>query len=274
MTAVLKRGLSADAIEKRKASIGGSDANTIMSGDDKAILHLWEVKTGRAEPEDLSWVLPVQMGIQTEPLNRKWFEHVTGKTLAYCPHGSHRRTHPEYPWMTCNLDGIVEDEAAVLECKHVNAFSNIEEVRQKYMPQLHHNMIVTGWRKAYLSIFIGTLKHEWCEVEYDGWYAGELMDREIAFWKAVQDREPPVHLGDPVPVPAFTDMRSMDMEGNNAWADAAHDWLANKKQAGWFKKAEKNLKTLVEADVREAFGHGVRVKRAKNNSLRISELKE
>jgi predicted phage-related endonuclease len=267
---VLETGLSADAAKKRRATIGGSDANIILSGDERAILRLWEVKTSRAEPDDLSRVLPVRMGIQTEPLNLAWFEEVTGKPVE---RGSGQLAHPDYPWMTCHPDGLIRAEAAVLECKHVNAFARMEDVRARYMPQLHHNMLVTGWRKAYLSVFIGTLAHEWCEVPYDGWYAAEMMDRLIAFRNAVQADEPPVKSGEAVPLPAHSDMREIFMDGNNEWADAAHDWLANRKQAGWFAGAAKRLKAMTASDVRRASGHGVEVRRTRNNSLRISEAR-
>jgi hypothetical protein len=37
-------------------------------------LELWLQKTGRAEPEDLSGVLAVQLGTHTEALNLLWFD--------------------------------------------------------------------------------------------------------------------------------------------------------------------------------------------------------
>mgnify|MGYP003125020012 FL=1 len=45
------------AMEDRKKYIGGSDACRIISGD---WIKLWEEKTGRTEPEDLSKKLAVQ----------------------------------------------------------------------------------------------------------------------------------------------------------------------------------------------------------------------
>ena len=41
--------------------IGGSDMRRIMEGD---WISLWEEKTGRKKPDDLSDVLPVQLGTQ------------------------------------------------------------------------------------------------------------------------------------------------------------------------------------------------------------------
>ena len=59
---------------ERPKTIGGSDAVRIMEGDWHT---LWKEKTGRQEPEDLSWVLPVQIGILTEKKNKEWFEHIS-----------------------------------------------------------------------------------------------------------------------------------------------------------------------------------------------------
>ena len=51
--------------------IGGSDACRITSGD---WINLWEEKTGRKEPEDLSKKLAVQIGIATEKVNLQFLQ--------------------------------------------------------------------------------------------------------------------------------------------------------------------------------------------------------
>jgi predicted phage-related endonuclease len=65
-------------LANRQTGIGGSDAPKIMTGDDAALLDLWKQKRGEVEGDDLSDILPVQMGTWTEPLNRYWFEKQTG----------------------------------------------------------------------------------------------------------------------------------------------------------------------------------------------------
>ena len=47
----------------RQGFIGGSDMRRIMDGD---WVSLWEEKTGRTQPEDLSNHLAVQLGTYTE----------------------------------------------------------------------------------------------------------------------------------------------------------------------------------------------------------------
>jgi predicted phage-related endonuclease len=100
--------LTPEQIKRRMTSIGGSDANTLMSGDKERIRNLWLEKRGEREPDDLSDVLMVQMGSFTEPLNISWFEKISGKTVK---DQQAERSSFDEPFMSCTLDGMVwEDE--------------------------------------------------------------------------------------------------------------------------------------------------------------------
>lgn len=261
--------------DARRLGIGGSDANIILSGDPARIIALWEEKLGRREPEDLSWVLPVQMGSATEELNAAFYAHATGRAVTS---RNSAETRHDRPWMRCELDGrtfTAAGDDAIFEAKHVNAFSTIEDVVQRYMPQLHHNMHVANVRHAVLSVFVGTLKHEIFEVEMDDFYLAALLDAEQAFWRCVETETPPEGCEPPPPAPpiAFDKLREVDFSGSNEWASNALDWLANKDAAKTFDKAAKSLKALVEPDVGKATGHGIVIKRSKSGSLTISAEK-
>lgn len=251
--------------------IGGSDATIIMSGDPAAILRLWEEKTGRREPEDLSHVLPVQIGIATEALNVRWYEYTTGRDVTRQQDGIH---HPVLPWMRATVDGMTttaDGHRAVLECKHVNAFAKIDEVAQRYMPQLHHYMLCAQVEHAILSVFVGTLTYEMVEVRLDKGYADALVSHETAFWNAVELDEPPPGLPEvPPPVPPDKWV-TVDMTGRNEWASHAADWLAHKDAAKTFEKAAKGIKGMVEPHVGKAHGHGIQATRAKNGAISIKE---
>jgi predicted phage-related endonuclease len=65
----------------RRLFIGGSDARTIMSGDEAALIRLWREKRGESEPRDLSDNLIVQLGVATEALNRGWYERNAGRVV-------------------------------------------------------------------------------------------------------------------------------------------------------------------------------------------------
>ena len=259
--------------DARRLGIGGSDANVILSGDSDRVRALWEEKLGLREPEDLTWVLPVQMGSATEDLNAAFYTHATGRQVSS---RNHSVTRDDRPFMRCELDGMTytaSGDDAVFEAKHVNAFSSIEDVVQRYMPQLHHNMHVARVRHAVLSVFIGTQKHEIFEVEMDDFYLAALLDAEQAFWRCVETETVPEGCEPPAPPVAFEKMREVDFSGSNEWASNALDWLANRDAAKTFEKSGKALKALVEPDVGLAYGHGLRIKRSKSGSLTISAEK-
>jgi predicted phage-related endonuclease len=65
----------------RRQFIGGSDARIIMSPDEAALIRLWREKLGKAQSEDLSGNLLVQLGVATEALNQTWYERNTGRVV-------------------------------------------------------------------------------------------------------------------------------------------------------------------------------------------------
>lgn len=276
----LKLGLTPEQLAERRNGIGGSDAKIIMEGDPAALIQLWREKRGEAEGEDLSRVLPVQMGSFTEPLNLHWYELMTGRSVT---NEGELRKAETHPFMRCTLDGLTVNsrgEPCVFQAKHVNQFSKIEEIAQKYMAQVHHEMHVTGLKHAILSVFIGTMNYEPVEIECDDFYLAQLIDREREFWRCVETGEPPAAMP-VVAAPSLpVTLRTVDMQGNNAWADAAADWLAGEAAVAKYEKAEltikgdkkKKIAGLLAPDVGLATGHGIQAKRAKNGAVTISKL--
>lgn len=263
-------GLTADQHTARAKGIGGSDANSILSGDPERILHLWQEKRGEREPDDLSRVLPVQLGCWTEAFNRQWFTRETGLEVI---NAGKSMACPVNPWRVCTLDGFVPEKKAVWEAKHTGAWSKPDEILTRYAPQLQHNMAVCGAELAILSVIYGNAKWEIYEVASDWLYQEELLLAERTFWDAVQSGDCPVTA--PVPAAPKPDAtRVVDMTGSNAWAANAADWLAHRDAAKTFDKAAKEMKALVEDDVSHAYGHGCQIKRSKSGALTITELKE
>lgn len=244
--------LTAEQITERKKGIGASDARRIIDGD---WWSLWNEKTGRTESEDLSGVWPVQLGSCTENLNLDWYERKTGRVL------TRRQEHivsAEYPMLRCTLDGFDPAIPAVVEAKHVNGFSKMPDVIERYMPQVMHQMVVAETPHAFLSVIVGANEPAVIEIEYDEFWTMTYIDRAKEFWSYVESgKEPP---GAPqalsAPIPVET-MRVVDMKGSNEWASAAGEWLESRVPAKKFEASVKAIKALVEADVREAFGYGI-----------------
>ncbi len=260
--------LDRTAVAERAEGIGGSDANVIFSGDSERICELWLEKRGEAGPPDLSSNLAVMLGCWTENFNRQWFEQVTGRAVTRAGQALRCSRHE---WRRCTLDGFVADANAVWEAKHTNAFASSDEVVTRYMPQLQHNMAVAGVDRALLSIIFGNHKYEVIEIAADWLYQLELQEAEESFWDCVVSGKTPVPAV-PASAPRPVGTREICLEGNNAWASAAADWLGNREAAKLHQSATRSIKELVEEDVGRAFGHGIEAKRSKSGAITIREL--
>lgn len=255
-------------LRDRLSFIGGSDANTILSGDRERIFRLWREKRGEIAAEDLSGSLPVMLGCWTEAFNRQWYERVSGERVMSIGKSITCRT---YDWRRCTVDGLVKGSGAIWEAKHTSAFSKVQDVLERYAPQLQHNMAVAGCARAVLSVIFGNHKFEIIEVAADWLYQLDLLQAEEDFWDCVVTGREPVPaevLAAPKPVAT----REVSLEGNNAWASAAFDWLQLREAAKIHAAATVQLKGLVEEDVTRAFGHGVEARRSKSGAITLKEL--
>jgi predicted phage-related endonuclease len=269
-------GLSAEAKAARRHSIGGSDANIIMSGDADKLIRLWRENRGEAEPEDLSDNLAVVMGSFTEPLNVAWFEKQTGYNVTR--RGEVVKYDNAGLPMSATLDGWVADPVgqdvnAIFEAKHCGVRNTDAELFERYVPQLTHNCIVAGEARAFLSCFKGN--GDWMMMEYalDDDYAAALIEAERAFWACVQSGEPPAPLPPP-PAPKPVGVKEYDLTGSNAWASLCADYLETILPAQRHELAKKGLKELVPADASKCFGHGVIINRDKRGALRFATAGE
>jgi hypothetical protein len=257
----------------RNDSLGGSDANIIMSGDEQALINLWRSKRGELEREDLSGVLPIQMGSWTEAFNRFWYTQQTGLKIHSV---GVKLTHKSYDFLHHSLDGIVgaNGTSKLFEAKHTNAFSNMDDTVTKYYPQMQHGMLLGELQECDLSVFFGNMKWEVRTIAADPFYQAELLERETAFWLCVKQGIPPATLPQLMPPAGVIEYRApVDMTGSNEWASHACDWLENKEASMKFWKASDNIKAMVPQDVLIAKGHGVQAKRDKNGSIRITKGK-
>jgi predicted phage-related endonuclease len=260
-------GLSAEQIALRRTGLGGSDANIIAKGDPEELNKLWQVKRGEIEPDDLSNILAVIMGTFSEPLNAEWFTKQTGREIT---HRNDHRISLEYPWMQLNLDGLTDDGKTYWEAKHLSAFTKEEEALERYLPQLTHAMIVLEIDQAVLSCFFGNGKWVAQDVKLDPIYAAQLIEREREFWECVKNNQLPAAI--PIHAP-IEPIKRVDFTGNNEWGNHAGIWLSNRGYAREFEASVKALKALVEPDVIEAFGSGIKISRSKAGALSIKEMK-
>src|ERR1700731_469251 len=254
----------------RRGFIGGSDARIILGDDEAALIRLWREKRGEVGPEDLSGNLIVQLGNETEDLNRFWYERNTGRTV-----GDVQRLvrHSVSAWMAATRDGIVTGTGAVFEAKFMLPWSFSEEAAvEKHMAQLQHNMWVTHLKTAVLSIITGGGKWGEITVPMDPLYLSVLVSAEKKFWRCVQCGEVPHLINAEPPRPRIEAIRIVDMNSSNSWAEFAALFRNTRAAFLDHERAKAELKGLIPEDAKEAIGHGVRAKRSKSGAVSFDVL--
>jgi predicted phage-related endonuclease len=255
---------------RRRTFIGGSDARTIMGGDEAALLRLWREKRGEAEPADLSGNLIVLLGLATEHLNLQWYERTTGHVVKNVQSWVR---HPVIRWMAATLDGVVENNGAVFEAKFMLPWSFSEEAAaEKHMAQLQHNMWVTNATAAVLSIITGGGKWVEINISADSLYQHLLLTAEKKFWRCVESGEPPRLFGVEPPPVRIEAVRIVDMSSSNAWAEFSGLFRRTREAYLEHENAKTELKGLMPEDAKEAIGHGIRGKRSKSGAISFDLL--
>lgn len=258
--------LSPIQLKAREGRLTASRIACLMTGDIPKINALWRQLALNEPEDDLSDVWAVQLGSCTEGLHLNWIERKYGPIT--------RRgdfiVHPEFDWAGCTLDGWSEQHDCPVEAKHVGGREMRETVIDRYQPQMHWQMIVTGARQCAISIIEGAAEPVVDFVPYDEAYGKELMSRAAAFMLCVETMTPPIEVAPVLPpvVPTVT----YDMTGNNAFASEAYTWITTRQPAKDNAAAEKALKALVPADAIVCHGHGVTIKRNRAGSLSLREV--
>lgn len=202
-----------DWLRKRSFGIGGSDASAIVGMNPyKSNIELFEEKTGRRIPEDISDKPYVKYGTQAEPLIRALFAlNYPEYKVEY--HGDRILRCIEYPFMQASLDGELTDKSGrhgILEIKTTNILQSMQKekwngrIPDNYYIQILHYLIVTGYD---FVVLCAHLRSDWgddrrvltrhyfierSEVEED---LTQLLKAEIEFWKYVESgRKPPLVL--------------------------------------------------------------------------------
>jgi predicted phage-related endonuclease len=270
-------GLTPEDILARRNFIGGSDATVIYKGDPKEVGKLRAVKRGEREPDDLSNLIYVQLGLWTEAFILAWGAKQNGWTVT---RRGERVRDTRRPWMAATLDGWLDDDGkgrrAVLQAKHVNAWTKDQEVVDKYgAAQLQHEMHCAKAEVAYLCVLFGTLRFEVFEVGQDLDLLADLIRAEEAFWASVQsgERTEPVALAKRTIKVVPVRQGEQDMALSNAWADAAGRFLEALPMKEAYDQAHGELKGLLPEGIKRAYGHGVEVTASKSNAITVRPLK-
>lgn len=170
-------------LQLRKSGIGGSDASAILGFNRwKSAFQLYIEKTSETVEEiDNEFVY---WGNVLEDIVAQEFAKRTGKKVQRV---NRMLRHPNYPFMTANLDRRIVGEKAILECKTTSTYNKDawdgEDIPAAYICQLQHYLAVTGFDKAYIAVLIGGNTFVWKEVARDDEFIELMIDREKNFWE-------------------------------------------------------------------------------------------
>ena len=195
--------------------IGGSDASSIVGLNPyKSNVELFDIKTGRAEQEDISEKPYVKYGTEAEEHLRKLFSFDYPQyKVDYVENNMWE--NDKYPFAHASLDGWITDEKGrmgVWECKTTEIMNTIQKAKwenaipDNYYIQVLHYLMVTEFDFAVLKAQLKyrkendvllVTKHyliERSEVEQDVKY---LAEKEKEFWGYIERNErPPLILPD------------------------------------------------------------------------------
>ena len=177
--------------EARSKGLGGSDVAAICGISPwRTPLQVWEAKRGLSEPQEdnpaMFW------GRTLEPVIRQKYSDETGRQVLI-PDGI--LTHPEYPWMLGNLDGVTPDNR-VVEIKTAGyptgwGEPGTDAVPMPYLFQCQYYLILTGYAVADIPVLIGGRDFRIYEIPADAELQDMIVERCREFWALVQSGTPP-----------------------------------------------------------------------------------
>lgn len=167
----------------RAAGIGGSDIPKVlgmMTWQGATPYGVWEDKTGRSRPLDLTW--PLFRGHADEPKLRAWFTLKTGIDVELT--GTWQ--HAEHEWMRANPDGLTSDGGG-LECKshswRMGDEWTDEQVSDAAELQAQWCMAVTGVSHWWVIAQLGDDEPVIRRVVRDDALIATLIDAAGRFWR-------------------------------------------------------------------------------------------
>ena len=201
-----------DWLAARQGRIGGSDAAAILGLNPyKTNVQLWEEKTGKVVPEDISSKPYVQYGINAEPVIRELFKlNYPQYKVEYIENNSW--TNDKYPFAAVSHDGWITEIATgrkgIWECKTTEIMSSMakekwsDKIPDNYYVQLIHSLMVRGdcdfahltalltWKFKDKEIYqqLRNYHIERSEVESDIEY---LAEKEFEFWQHIKNDNQP-----------------------------------------------------------------------------------
>ena len=256
---------------ERIGFIGGSDAVQIMHGDWQK---LWEIKTGRVQPDDLSNNFTVQSGVWNEQFILNWFEKqsqlsIDKQQLAIF------KEHHGVP-LKGTIDATIKSQSAIVEAKETNQFNNFEKQLSRYMPQIQFYLGLSNNDDCYFPNKFGNLRFEYKKISFHEQYYTNMMVKIRLFWDHVKNDTPPDQTDhEPTNINDILvdDMVKRDASTSNYFMSLVESYLHTARYYSEHEETKKELKSLVAPNEREVYCEQLTLKKDKRGSIRISANK-
>ena len=280
-------------IKDRNEYIGSSDAKTII-GDDWQ--DLWERKTGRKDPDDLSEVFRVQLGVFTEEFHLDWtfrkFQNEQAdpdnwemsklnksqkqhEYVRSTGQNTPLRSHPDALLSYFGKAVSVENIDIPVEVKHSGAFLNSNAACDYYMPQLQHHMFCWGQRHCLFSVILGNNEPDRIWVERNDEYVGHYLAKADEFWNYVKaDIKPNYRTGSVMHTSVTDSIRKNGMVRRNISEDNHMTSLVQDLyETAYAAKQHSDTKTIIKKEMKEdeaeLYSERVSIKKNKRGAVTI-----
>lgn len=235
----------------RREGIGSSDAAVILGVSPwRTPLQLWNEKVYGDSGKKENWAM--SKGKEMEPKARTWFENKMNVTLF-----PQNLMHESIPWIRASMDGLDMEKEIAVEFKfpsqedHSVAVNNM--IPEKYIPQVQHQLLVTGLDGMYYCSFDGS-NGAIVEVARDNAYIKAMLKEEQKFWDMVLKKE----------APPLTERDFVSMEDHQEWKQISARWIENKKLLDEAENQDKLLRNLLIglSEDHNAEGHSVKISKS------------
>ena len=179
------KGLSREEwLQLRKKGIGGSDAGAVCGVNPyRSAFSVYVDKLKEeTETEDSE---RLRQGKDFEDYVAKRFSESTGLKVHRT---NYLYSHDEYPWMLADVDRVIANENAGLECKTVSVWSadkwkSADRIPESYYLQCQHYMAVMEWDYMYLAGLILGTDFVYYRIDRNEEIIQSLIKIEKDFWQ-------------------------------------------------------------------------------------------
>lgn len=239
-------------LEARRKSIGSSDAPTILGLNPYAGWYsLWLNKTrgyATEQSEAAYWGQQLENAIANAYGDRNGYNVMRVTNVL---------AHPEYHWMTANLDRVAAGPAKkhlhIVEIKTAGSKWWEGDYPESWYAQVQHQLAVTGLDKARLAVLIGGQTYEQYDVDRDNTYIANLIEQEKSFWGHIVTGVAPPY--DTAPDTASM-LGSLHSTGERELTDEAADIITELRKVreamSDLRQHKSELETRVKAELDDA----------------------